>query len=219
MVLCAFVAGCSGHVLRWQQSGDPGPTPVDSVLPYLGLGVACSSVVVGPGILVTAAHCVHAARGEGTTGHIAPPGTLDQIQVVGTLDSPSADVSLLNAPTLRAPPVGIEYHPDVTRLWVAGYGCTGFTSLGIRDASPFGLSNDGSSVLLGQACHGDSGGGVFDVHGNLVAIMTAIVWEEWGAVAAIGVTPMVHVAQGLRPGAPGWVGDGPVRGPDRGPAR
>lgn len=119
----------------------------DYVVPYSSPGKRCSSVRMTGGMLATASHCVFPYP-AGPDIHV----TQEPLSWAGV--TPSADI----------PSVG-------DRVTLVGYGCERFVRTGTWTGK---INPQGMWVVRGLACHGDSGGGVFDKGGRLVGVMSAI---------------------------------------------
>ncbi len=166
---------------------DPGiesPAGIPAVMQVFVLdGVLCSAVVVGPAEAITARHCVvdsytHEPRlpvalvGFDDTRYVDPAEVLvshdrDLALVHIKLDGTQALFDTYASVAEAGPALG-------GNVWVAGFGCSGFKSLGIRPARLVGASDAKHDDYIGRACPGDSGGGVFNDDGELVGISSAV---------------------------------------------
>ncbi len=119
----------------------------------------CSAVALGPDTFVTAAHC---ADKPGLL--VGPDGSLYPAEQRAS--SPVADIALGRSEAL---PSKARVAQELPRLGepvlISGKGCL----LPVRP----GLWVGGQSwVVSGQVCPGDSGGGIFNKSGELVAIIS-----------------------------------------------
>jgi hypothetical protein len=140
----------------------------------------CSAVMVGPDVALTARHCLQPGFKGGILLH--PDGRT--FLVVEALAAEDADLAFLR----RVPESSELLAPiaEVTagaRGWVLGYGCSNGLKLEARPVVYLGrgLTKDPTDRVLdlweGQACKGDSGGGIF-VDGRLVGVTTRIGREQ-----------------------------------------
>ena len=135
----------------------------------------CSAVLVAPRLAVTAGHCVVLGARNLLGAEVRDANGrlwgLVEDAAVGT----SVDVGLLVLDRPAGPGLALELQPPPYEapLTLAGYGCSEGV-LGLRRAySAARIDPDGSMVIHGRACRGDSGGAVLDEHGRLVGIMVA----------------------------------------------
>lgn len=182
--LAAFVttwlAGCAAQVVP-DLPLMPGAPPIGAVL-YLTDWSAyrCSAVAISSTQAVTARHC------NAMPGHtlLTPEGEdhlVDRVQ-----DHPMADVSLLTLPAGDGFPewAGVANSPPLmfTPVLFVGYGCD--AKFGVRPGQ-FIRTQSGYDRYTGKVCPGDSGGAVFDVEGNLSAIMTNSFWPSKEEAAGV----------------------------------
>jgi hypothetical protein len=182
------------------QLGDPpqSPSPVlaDAVLPYGGLHSSCSAVAIEPHTLTTARHCLDHIG----AGWVLVPKREPYVVTDGW-HSNQDDVALLHvADDLPVVSPVATYLPHIGDLgYVAGYGCDstqGMQRLGVRPMRYLGRDSFGTFWYAGSACHGDSGGGVFDESGALIGV-TVLVNTDEGPVTSVGVEPLAGVLDGL----------------------
>lgn len=139
----------------------------------LGIPV-CSGVAIGMNTALTAAHCMsRAASAEGQ--HID----------AAIYPWPGRDIALISvaAPFHARPAFMRKDRPE--RVHIVGWGCSGMRELATRELRMSSYWPD-ADYLEGRICHGDSGAGVFDDRGALVAIGVAFVVEpsHLGALVA-----------------------------------
>lgn len=202
--LALLLAGCALRTLPTDEIHDS-RTKVAAVLPYVGSGARCSAVAVKPTVLTTAGHCVDAIG----MGDVVGGGS-----VVGYWHAPGKDAALLHvdAPVRTYSPAGPRIPATWEPLEVVGYGCDSTEATfrrAQRRAFMLGRDVDGSLVLDGNVCHGDSGGGVFDGSGLLLGILvTAGTLSDNAVVGIVGAEPLESILDGIA-SPRGWVGVAP----------
>lgn len=181
-LLLALLAGCAAplqHPFPLNQPGRPADVAADvwgSTLLFTDGGMLCSAVLVGPDVALTARHCLQPGFKGGLLVH--PDGRT--FLVVEAVVAEDADLAFLRTvPESSELTAGIAPVTAGARGYVLGYGC----SSGLRlEARPVvfvgrGPTKDPTDRVLdlweGQACKGDSGGGIF-VDGRLVGVTTRI---------------------------------------------
>lgn len=179
-LLCYLTAGCAAVAVPpvpWAADPSaPGPEIAkQATILYGNMDVLCSAAVIGPNFVATARHCV-TAIGDEPAITLGPDG--EPRSVLSAEMSPFFDVALLEVDAPFKVWATVTDHPPAPGLtaWVAGYGCDGGRLLGIREVQYMHREAQLDPTLLlldewhGHACHGDSGGGVFDRNGVLVGI-------------------------------------------------
>jgi hypothetical protein len=182
---------------------DPAAPPAlrDSSLPYVTREGFCSAEPIAPRIAVTAAHCLPKAPGGVLLAEVR--NDVVQLPVVRTWASRSDDIALLwlSSDAPRPAPVADRVPALGEPGWVVGYGCDsdwiGYARVGIRPVRMLGRDEFGAFIWEGQACHGDSGGGLFDASGRLVAILNGSYQTNGGPITQIVGTPIAFALSGL----------------------
>lgn len=159
-------------------------------------GASGSGVVVGPDLIATNGHVIGWRMDTAATVTAHVDGRTYRATVVA-LD-PDADVALLHAHGARLDPVTLaDTPPEGAEVHLLGYGRRGVLARGagriLRRVFSYRTPRGQVPVVL---CHlasepGDSGGGIFDADGRMVAL-------NWGAISATGQslsTPSVYVAK------------------------
>jgi S1-C subfamily serine protease len=135
----------------------------------------CSGVAAGRGVVLTAGHCVEGYAAEDLAVS-ADDGELIPVEGYALQTPYDAAVVLLSAPLL--PPPWVERvgpDPEFSELlYVVGYGCSGQTKREMRPIRFRAPGPRGELIAEGEACHGDSGGGVFNAAGELLGITYGI---------------------------------------------
>lgn len=122
-------------------------------------GVHCSGIVISETEIATARHCVDEGIVE-----------VDDMTLVGTRTSARQDIAIVEVETTNGLPIARigDISHDAT---LTGYGCSGE----LEDSAHVVMYRDGASIYShGRACPGDSGGGLFNDHGYLIAIHSGI---------------------------------------------
>jgi hypothetical protein len=159
-------------------------------------GAAGSGVAVGPDLIATNGHVIGWRLDTQATVTAHADGRTYRATVVA-LD-PDADVALLHAHGARLDPVALaDTPPEGAEVHLLGYGRRGVLARGVGRIlrRAFGHRTPRGQVPV-VLCHlasepGDSGGGIFDGAGNMVAL-------NWGAISATGQslsTPSAYVAK------------------------
>lgn len=172
------------------------PAPVwDSVYKlHLEDGSRCSAVAIGPIRYLTAGHCAgRVAVLESRAGEKYEAGTPKA--------APEADVALGSAarPLPAWAQIGVDMPRTGSRLTLNGYGCD---PRGLVRASMWVSQTPvmfGRYTVVGPVCHGDSGGGVFNEQGELVAVISGV---GAGAIEGLGTVESVGQAADLLSSAP-----------------
>ncbi len=152
------------------------PIPIRESVGLVLMGdYRCSAVLVAPRLAVTAGHCVvlgaRALLGAEVRDANGRLWGLVEAAAAGT----TVDAGLLVLDRSAGPGLALELQPPPYEapLTLAGYGCSEGV-LGLRRAySAARIDPDGSMIVRGRTCKGDSGGAVLDEHGRLVGIMAA----------------------------------------------
>lgn len=160
-----FLVGCAAVPVPDRL---PDPAPILAVYEYTNGSQKCSAVALDQTTYVTAGHC---AGGPG-------PWFLVQGGVDYVISQPSAaaetDIALgralesLPGSALVAPGLPAPAEPVI----LSGFGCPTQLRPGVWIGAGPGLIPD--PAVAGVACPGDSGGGLFNARGELVAVISKI---------------------------------------------
>lgn len=182
-------------LLSWPLPPAIGDAPEDASVRVHIPGAAGSGVAIAADIVATNCHVVDWRHRTDVTVTTHADGKTYRAETVA-LD-PSADVALLRVSGVRLAPVPIADATEGAEVHLLGYGRRGVLA---RGAGRILRAVWGHRTPRGQVpvtlCHvasepGDSGGGIFDAQGRLVAI-------NWGAISTTGQslsTPARYVAQ------------------------
>lgn len=182
-------------LLSWPLPHARGDAPEDASVRVHIPGAAGSGVAIGADIVATNCHVVDWRHREDVTVTAHADGKTYRAETVA-LD-PAADVALLRVTGIRFAPVAMADAAEGAEVHLLGYGRRGVLA---RGAGRILRAVWGHRTPRGQVpvtlCHvasepGDSGGGIFDQQGRLVAI-------NWGAISTTGQslsTPARYVAQ------------------------
>lgn len=181
-MLLLLLAGCSSVPALPSMPVVPGVP--ESVVGLHIPGGRCSAVVISPSLYVTAGHCA------------GDPATLSIGSRMLSSDPPvsalSPDIAVGHSSEDLPTPARIA--PDVPKpgeaVLIAGFGC--LRAGGARAGfwlSP-GPDPDGDWMVAAPVCPGDSGAGVFNAQGELVAIVS-----KAGAAWAEGVAFVVPIGE------------------------
>lgn len=180
LVSCALPAPLADMVI-------PTDTPVVPLL--TDAGRQCSAVLVGDHHALTAAHCMRDATKAILLTNLGPVPVAGMSQPIPELDAMVLETTSTIPPpyahlALEVPQLGALAH-------LQGYGCERAspavprfytTTLVFRGTEP---KPPHDYIFSGVACHGDSGGGIFNEDGELIAITSAI--DGRGAPIVFGV--------------------------------
>ena len=155
----------------------PGEFPV--VAPFtlrFTSNVLCTAVLIGPPTVVTAHHCIASTTSVSTAlltrEFDGTESTIETSNQVGT-----RDLEIVHLKTSMAPPYAkLAKHAQVGEtVYAAGYGCADHAFLQERAMVEVDDSDRSwDSFAQGVACHGDSGGGIWDAAGDLINIIDRI---------------------------------------------
>ena len=153
-VVLLVLSGCS------DLAPPANPAPAYDAVYRLDLGErACSAVALDARTYVTAGHCA------GIPGLLAAPdGTL--YTAAAAEASPTADIAIGTAEGLPTKAQVAQAFPRLGEpVFLGGRGCSIPVRPGLWLGGP-------ESLVAGQVCLGDSGGGVFNRSGELVSIIS-----------------------------------------------
>jgi S1-C subfamily serine protease len=177
-LLIALLAACAG--------GDPRPLPTappawaEAVVLMITPKGRCSAVMITPHAALTARHCT-----ETVNAAVLKRGGRVVI-VDSVIQHPDRDVSILSLASDMPGPYAFESSrlPRAGEAaFVVGFGCD-YPARGVRRLVALGRSVEGLA-FAGRVCGGDSGGGVFNSRGELVAITSARNADSTLAFAAV----------------------------------
>lgn len=195
IVLLAWLTGCIAVPVPRVQEHSKTPT-LASVLPVVGPTGYCSGVGLEPFLVVTARHCMERLQDVLVLGSepIRPTAVW-----LGELD-----IALLRldpaGPRVPVSPLSLRVLLPGNSGFVAGYGCEtlgGALTLATRTVSFRGRTIDKTEIWNGTACHGDSGGGLFNRSGELVAIVDGVHSDSWGVASYIEAAPLSAAIDGM----------------------
>lgn len=159
-----------------------------TVLPLVSTDWRCSAVAVTKDMALTAGHCSHQVNSD--------PTALGTDLAVDEWTSGATDIGAVyiksNEPLAFAPIFPSLPH-TWERVWLAGYGCDSYEGehLSVRRGTYLGRDSHGYLVVAGEACHGDSGGGMFTEDGLLVGIIVSVNTDEHDTpVTSVMATPV-----------------------------
>lgn len=163
-IACLFLAGCAMTMIP--ASPEAPPDIGKSVYRLsLGEGAHCTAVVAPGGVYFTAGHCAgfigpyEMAHPGGVVYEAEPPQAATDADIaVGFTSAPGTTEIALDLPL-----------PGDT-VWMTGFGCSPEE---VRSMVWTGAERYEKIVTRGMICKGDSGGGVFDNLGLLVAVVSS----------------------------------------------
>lgn len=181
-------------LLSWPQSAAIGDGPEDASCRVHIPGAAGSGVAIATDIVATNCHVVDWRHRSDATVTLHADGRTYRAETVA-LD-PAADVALLRVSGARLVPVAMADAAEGAEVHLLGYGRRGVLARGVGRIlrAVWGHRTPRGQVPV-TLCHvasepGDSGGGIFDQHGRLVAIN----WGRDGVGQSLS-TPARYVAQ------------------------
>lgn len=177
-IFLLVLAACSARVLPPAALVPDGPVPIGAVLAFTDGFTACSAVAIAPKQALTTAHCL---RNRDRRWLVLADGAL--VPVIGhEVDGELAVLHVYSRLPVVAQVARRVPQPG-DRAWLAGYGCRSDgwrLRLDVREARALNAVQ-----YAGNACHGDSGGGVFDAGGRLVGVL---VTRSAGEAQAVGAS-------------------------------
>ncbi len=128
----------------------------------------CSGVLIAPSVVATARHCTHGA----TSITVVEPNTGHMSLAMRVVEDPSQDRAEIHTMSAFTHVATVGQTLDRRPVHVQGFGCSKGARLEQRAALFYSPEGSRRVVWTGRACGGDSGGGVWNADGKLVAIMT-----------------------------------------------
>lgn len=184
-----------GLLLSWPLPAARGDGPEDASCRVNIPGAAGSGVAIAADIVATNCHVVDWRHRSDATVTLHADGKTYRAETVA-LD-PAADVALLRVSGVRLVPVAMADAAEGAEVHLLGYGRRGVLARGVGRIlrAMWGRRTPRGQVPV-TLCHvasepGDSGGGIFNLQGQLVAL-------NWGAISSTGQslsTPARYVAQ------------------------
>lgn len=167
-----YLTACAGSVLPPEFQDVPS-LPLESVL-FLDLQHGrCTAVAIGPGLALTAGHCVSPEAMPGVAlSYDGSDWAVPTYRESSTHDI--AVISLYGGKTLAGVPVAQDLPAKGDPVYIVGYGCPSFdpnlalVRLGVWTGV---TQQDGDWPVIGTVCPGDSGGALFNSDGELLGIL------------------------------------------------
>lgn len=172
------------------QVKEDAPVPVEAVgLLLKDDESACSMVAVEPEVAMTAAHCVLGETDKKPFSGVMVGLAFDKhgkTSLVSDMEfiwaDAETDIALIHVKNGRfydTVQISMDIPKEHDQVWIVGYGCdsdwphmNAYRSF--RPGWYQGYDSDlKDDIFYAHACHGDSGGALLDMHGQLVGITSA----------------------------------------------